>query len=80
MSETHEEQTRGGATGARGKRGRRAENAAEKRRTGDAAAPAPWLANEAFPPGRLRSIALRRPTLADAYLAVTGASLDEESP
>ena len=35
---------------------------------------------EAFPPGRLCSIALRRPTLADAYLAVTGASLDEESP
>jgi ABC-2 type transport system ATP-binding protein len=33
---------------------------------------------EAFPPGRLRSIALRRPTLADAYLAVTGAALDEE--
>jgi ABC-2 type transport system ATP-binding protein len=35
---------------------------------------------EAFPPGRLRSIALRRPTLADAYLAVTGAGLDEEGP
>jgi ABC-2 type transport system ATP-binding protein len=33
---------------------------------------------EAFPPGRLRSIALRRPTLADAYLAVTGAPLDGE--
>jgi ABC-2 type transport system ATP-binding protein len=32
---------------------------------------------EAFPPGRLRSVAVRRPTLADAYLAVTGAALEE---
>jgi ABC-2 type transport system ATP-binding protein len=34
---------------------------------------------EAFPRGRLRSIALRRPTLADAYLAVTGAALEGEA-
>jgi ABC-2 type transport system ATP-binding protein len=32
---------------------------------------------EAFPAGRLRAVSLRRPTLADAYLAITGASLDE---
>jgi ABC-2 type transport system ATP-binding protein len=32
---------------------------------------------EAFPPGRLRSVSLRRPTLADAYLAITGAALEE---
>jgi ABC-2 type transport system ATP-binding protein len=32
---------------------------------------------EAFPPGRLRAISLRRPTLADAYLAVTGDALEE---
>jgi ABC-2 type transport system ATP-binding protein len=32
---------------------------------------------EAFPAGRLRSVALRRPTLADAYLAVTGSALEE---
>jgi ABC-2 type transport system ATP-binding protein len=32
---------------------------------------------EAFPPGRLRSVSLRRPTLADAYLAVTGEALEE---
>ncbi len=32
---------------------------------------------EAFPPGRLRSVSLRRPTLADAYLALTGAALEE---
>jgi ABC-2 type transport system ATP-binding protein len=32
---------------------------------------------EAFPPGRLRSVAVRRPTLADVYLAVTGAGLEE---
>jgi ABC-2 type transport system ATP-binding protein len=32
---------------------------------------------EVFPPGRLRSISLRRPTLADAYLAVTGEALEE---
>ncbi|HTN52725.1 MAG TPA: heme ABC exporter ATP-binding protein CcmA [Anaeromyxobacter sp.] len=30
---------------------------------------------EAFPPGRLSAVSLRRPTLADAYLAITGASL-----
>jgi ABC-2 type transport system ATP-binding protein len=33
---------------------------------------------EAFPPGRLRSVALRRPTLADAYLAIAGERLDVE--
>ncbi len=33
---------------------------------------------EAFPPGRLRAVSIRRPTLADAYLAVTGASLEAE--
>jgi ABC-2 type transport system ATP-binding protein len=32
---------------------------------------------EIFPPGRLRAVAVRRPTLADAYLAVTGDSLEE---
>jgi ABC-2 type transport system ATP-binding protein len=32
---------------------------------------------EAFPPGRLRAVSLRRPTLADAYLAITGASLED---
>jgi ABC-2 type transport system ATP-binding protein len=32
---------------------------------------------EAFPPGRLRSVSLRRPTLGDAYLAITGAALEE---
>jgi ABC-2 type transport system ATP-binding protein len=32
---------------------------------------------EVFPPGRLRAISLRRPTLADAYLAVTGDALEE---
>jgi ABC-2 type transport system ATP-binding protein len=32
---------------------------------------------EVFPPGRLRSVSLRRPTLADAYLAVTGEKLEE---
>lgn len=32
---------------------------------------------EAFPPGRLRAVSLRRPTLADAYLAVTGEALEE---
>jgi ABC-2 type transport system ATP-binding protein len=31
---------------------------------------------EVFPPGRLRSVSLRRPTLADAYLAVTGEALE----
>jgi ABC-2 type transport system ATP-binding protein len=34
---------------------------------------------EAFPAGRLRSVSLRRPTLADAYLAVTGLTLDGEA-
>jgi ABC-2 type transport system ATP-binding protein len=33
---------------------------------------------ELFPPGRLRAVSVRRPTLADAYLAVTGESLDGE--
>jgi len=33
---------------------------------------------EAFPAGRIRSISLRRPTLADAYLALTGARLEED--
>ncbi|HSB19016.1 MAG TPA: ABC transporter ATP-binding protein [Anaeromyxobacteraceae bacterium] len=33
---------------------------------------------EAFPPGRFRSVALRRPTLADAFLRLTGASLAED--
>jgi ABC-2 type transport system ATP-binding protein len=32
---------------------------------------------EAFPAGRLRSVRLRRPTLADAYLALTGDALEE---
>ncbi|WP_232288371.1 ABC transporter ATP-binding protein [Anaeromyxobacter sp. K] len=32
---------------------------------------------EAFPAGRLRAVSLRRPTLADAYLALTGASLED---
>jgi ABC-2 type transport system ATP-binding protein len=32
---------------------------------------------ELFPPGRLRAVSLRRPTLADAYLAVTGEALEE---
>jgi len=32
---------------------------------------------EVFPPGRLRAISVRRPTLADAYLAVTGEALEE---
>jgi ABC-2 type transport system ATP-binding protein len=33
---------------------------------------------EAFPPGRFRSVAVRRPTLADAFLRLTGASLAED--
>jgi ABC-2 type transport system ATP-binding protein len=33
---------------------------------------------EAFPAGRLRSVSLRRPTLSDAFLAITGESLDRE--
>lgn len=32
---------------------------------------------ELFPPGRLRSVSVRRPTLGDAYLAITGAALEE---
>jgi ABC-2 type transport system ATP-binding protein len=32
---------------------------------------------EAFPPGRLRAVSIRRPTLADAYLALTGARLED---
>jgi ABC-2 type transport system ATP-binding protein len=35
---------------------------------------------EAFPAGRLRAVSLRRPTLADAYVAVTGAALDPVQP
>jgi ABC-2 type transport system ATP-binding protein len=31
---------------------------------------------EAFPRGRLRAVSVRRPTLADAYLAVTGERLE----
>jgi ABC-2 type transport system ATP-binding protein len=31
---------------------------------------------EAFPAGRLQAVSIRRPTLADAYLALTGASLE----
>ncbi len=34
---------------------------------------------EVFPPGRLRAVSIRRPTLADAYLAVTGDALEEVS-
>ena len=34
---------------------------------------------EAFPPGRLRAVSIRRPTLADAYLVLTGASLEAEA-
>lgn len=33
---------------------------------------------EAFPPGRLRAVSIRRPTLADAYLALTGAALEAD--
>ena len=32
---------------------------------------------EIFPAGRIRSVSLRRPTLGDAYLAITGAALEE---
>jgi ABC-2 type transport system ATP-binding protein len=35
---------------------------------------------EGFPPGRFRAVALRRPTLADAFLAVTGHGLAEDAP
>jgi ABC-2 type transport system ATP-binding protein len=34
---------------------------------------------EAFPPGRLRAVSIRRPTLADAYLALTGGTLEGEA-
>jgi ABC-2 type transport system ATP-binding protein len=34
---------------------------------------------EAFPAGRFRSIALRRPTLSDAFLAITGLDLEEDA-
>jgi ABC-2 type transport system ATP-binding protein len=34
---------------------------------------------EAFPPGRFRSISIRRPTLADAFLAITGRDLEEDA-
>ncbi|BDG08468.1 ABC transporter ATP-binding protein [Anaeromyxobacter paludicola] len=33
---------------------------------------------EAFPPGRFRSVSVRRPTLADAFLEITGRGLDAE--
>ena len=33
---------------------------------------------EAFPPGRFRAVALRRPTLADAFLAITGDELEQD--
>jgi ABC-2 type transport system ATP-binding protein len=32
---------------------------------------------EAFPAGRIRSVSVRRPTVGDAYLAITGAALEE---
>jgi ABC-2 type transport system ATP-binding protein len=36
---------------------------------------------EAFPPGRFRSLAVRRPTLGDAFLAITGQDLErDEAP
>jgi ABC-2 type transport system ATP-binding protein len=35
---------------------------------------------EALPAGRLRSVSLRRPTLSDAFLAITGEALDREEP
>jgi len=35
---------------------------------------------EAFPAGRFRSVAVRRPTLADAFLRLTGEDLGEEAP
>jgi ABC-2 type transport system ATP-binding protein len=34
---------------------------------------------EAFPPGRFRSVSVRRPTLADAFLELTGRALADES-
>ena len=33
---------------------------------------------EAFPPGVFKSISLRKPSLADAFLQITGHSLDDE--
>jgi ABC-2 type transport system ATP-binding protein len=33
---------------------------------------------EAFPAGRFRSVSVRRPTLADAFLELTGQELEEE--
>jgi ABC-2 type transport system ATP-binding protein len=33
---------------------------------------------EAFPAGRFRAVSLRRPTLADAFLALTGEALEDE--
>ena len=33
---------------------------------------------EAFPPGRFRAVSLRRPTLADAFLTLTGEALEED--
>ena len=33
---------------------------------------------EAFPAGRFRSVSIRRPTLADAFLAITGEALDDD--
>ncbi len=35
---------------------------------------------EAFPPGRLQSVSLRRPTLADVFLKLTGHSLGTDEP
>jgi ABC-2 type transport system ATP-binding protein len=35
---------------------------------------------EGFPAGRFRAVSLRRPTLADAFLAVTGHGLAEDAP
>ena len=35
---------------------------------------------EAFPAGRFRSVSVRPPTLADAFLRLTGGTLEEESP
>ncbi len=34
---------------------------------------------EAFPPGRFRSVSIRRPTLADAFLAITGQDLEADA-
>ncbi|HYR56877.1 MAG TPA: ABC transporter ATP-binding protein, partial [Myxococcaceae bacterium] len=35
---------------------------------------------EAFPPGRLQSVSLRRPTLADVFLKLTGHALGSDRP